>query len=259
MADRPVHVLRAIGFSIERVGSELHGVASVVSEMAVPGTSTLRISILATWVDMLTGLLAVGVVQPRVPATLQLDVNLHRPPREVAEVRMTARIVKAGRSGVVSAVDLRDGRDQRLGGGTALFTVAGDPELRMTADLDQLVAQISEPAAPLPAPFADHVGCERVVPGVAEIALSPARRNASDTLNGGLLALLVEEAVLSARSSTSLSMLSMRYLRPVRTGPALATASLHADLADVSVVDAGRDDIHAVMATARCFPADLRR
>jgi acyl-coenzyme A thioesterase PaaI-like protein len=250
---RRPNVLSELGFTVRRRGDELHGWAAVVPEMLVPGTTSLRLSILATWVDTLTGLLTVGVVQPRVPATLQLDVNLHRPPTDVAEVHAWARIVKAGQGAVVATVDLHDAHHSRFGGGTGLFTTAGDPELRMAADLDELVADMGAPRGRLSAPFAERAGCRRVRPGVASIDCAAERSNASGTLNGGLIALAVEEAVLSERPGDSLAMLTLRYLRPVRVGPARATASSHGDLADVEVVDAGRDEVLSVLATTRTF------
>jgi hypothetical protein len=73
-------------------------------------------------------------------------------------------------------------------------------------------------------------------------------------VNGGLLALAVEEAVLSTLPpATTLSMLAMRYLRPVRVGPAVAEAVAHGRVAEVTVVDHGRGDDVAVLATARAF------
>jgi acyl-coenzyme A thioesterase PaaI-like protein len=72
-------------------------------------------------------------------------------------------------------------------------------------------------------------------------------------LNGGLLALAVEEAALSLTPNTTLSSLAMRFLRPVRIGPAVAHAQVHHDLARVEVCDAGNADRLAVVATARAF------
>jgi hypothetical protein len=45
----------------------------------------------------------------------------------------------------------------------------------------------------------------------------------------------------------------MRYLRPARVGPVVATATAHGPLAQVDVRDAGSDDKLAVVATARRF------
>ena len=89
--DSSRHVIRDLGLAVSRVEEEVHGRAVVSPEMWVPGTDVLRTSILATWADTLTGMLTIGHVQPRVPVTLQLDVDLHRPPAGLAEVHLEAR------------------------------------------------------------------------------------------------------------------------------------------------------------------------
>ena len=91
-------------------------------------------------------------------------------------------------------------------------------------------------------------------PGRATIPLRPDGLNASGTLNGGLLALVVEEAALSV-GDAGLASLSMRYAQPVRVGPAVAAAEVVAGLGRVTVRDAGRDDRVAVIATTRAFSA----
>jgi acyl-coenzyme A thioesterase PaaI-like protein len=105
----------------------------------------------------------------------------------------------------------------------------------------------------LEVPFAERAGCERTAAGVASIPLRPDGLNASGTLNGGLLALVVEEAALSAAPGDTLSSLSMRYAQPVRVGPAVAMADVHDGLGDVVVRDVGREDRVAVIATTRTF------
>jgi hypothetical protein len=49
-------------------------------------------------------------------------------------------------------------------------------------------------------------------------------------------------------------MLALCFLRPVRVGPAVGTATVHGDVAEVAVTDQGRDGDLAVAATARLFP-----
>jgi acyl-coenzyme A thioesterase PaaI-like protein len=97
------------------------------------------------------------------------------------------------------------------------------------------------------------VGCERRETGVAVLPRSDDGLNASGTVNGGLLALVAEEAALSCFPDSTLSMMALCFLRPVRVGPAVARAVVHDDVAEVTVVDAGRGDSHAMTATARVF------
>jgi acyl-coenzyme A thioesterase PaaI-like protein len=101
--------MRDLGVGVRRVDDEMHGSAEVVPEMHVPGTGALRTSILATWVDVVCGHAAIGLFDPGVPVTLDLDVYLHRPPVGCDEVRMTARVQKAGRTVSVLRVAIDDG------------------------------------------------------------------------------------------------------------------------------------------------------
>jgi acyl-coenzyme A thioesterase PaaI-like protein len=250
------HVIRDLGLAVRRVGDEVHGRAIVSPEMSVPGTGVLRTSILATWADTLTGMLTIGHVQPRVPVTLQLDVDLHRPPAGLEEVHLEGRMVKAGEATVVSVVDLLDERGDRFGGGVGLFMVARDPSLRLPSDLDGILAQMDEARSSLTVPFAERAGCVQEARGTVSLGLSPEHTNASHTLNGGLLALIVEDAALSAGSGGTLAAMTLRYLRGVRVGPGVATATVRGDVADVEVTDRGRDDVLCVLATTRSFPTD---
>jgi acyl-coenzyme A thioesterase PaaI-like protein len=77
--------------------------------------------------------------------------------------------------------------------------------------------------------------------------------NAAGTVNGGLIALAVEEAALSLTPGSTLSTMALRYLRPVRSGPAVATATVRAGLGRVDVRDAGGDARPAVTATTRAL------
>lgn len=247
------NVLQELGFSVSRVGVEqLGGTAAIVPELCVPGTSVLRLSVLAVWADILTGLLAVDVVGPRVPVTLQLDVDLYTPPAGLERVVATARRLKAGRSVFVATVDFADQDGRLFGGGTGVFVVSPDPGVRLPAGFDP-VAHLAMPGGPLRVPLAERVGCVRREGSEAVLPRRDEGLNASGTVNGGLLALVVEEAALGVLPGTTLASLALRYLRPVRVGPAVATAVAHGSLADVTVVDHGRDDALAIAATARPF------
>ncbi len=78
--------------------------------------------------------------------------------------------------------------------------------------------------------------------------------NQSKTLNGGFLGLVAEEAALSADpEGRALESLHLRYLRPVRTGPAVARAEVRDGVGEVEVRD-GATDALAVIATTRAAP-----
>jgi acyl-coenzyme A thioesterase PaaI-like protein len=88
---------------------------------------------------------------------------------------------------------------------------------------------------------------------VAELPRSDDGLNSSNTLNGGLIALVTEEAALSLSPGATLSSLSLRYLRPIRVGPAVASAQARSGLGQIEVRDAGNDNRLSVLATARYF------
>lgn len=249
------HIMRDLGFDVVAAGDEMHGSAHVVPEMWVPGTEALRTSILATWADVAAGYIAIGLFTPGVPVTLDLDVHLFAPAVRCDEVHLVARAQKAGRSVSVLSIDIADGGGRTLGFAHATFMAAPNPALKMpTVVRDEALLQ-PHPAR-LEVPFAERAGCERVAPGVASIPMRPDGLNASGTLNGGLLALAVEEAALSVEPpGTTLSSLAMRYAQPVRVGPAVAHADVRDGLGNVVVRDTGRDDRLAVIATTRAFPA----
>ncbi len=102
-------------------------------------------------------------------------------------------------------------------------------------------------------PFAERAGCERVAPGKAHLGHADDRLNASNTINGGLIALAVEEAILSLSPGTTLSSLALRYLQPARVGPVVAEAEVREGLGQVEVRDAGNENRLCVVATSRNF------
>jgi acyl-coenzyme A thioesterase PaaI-like protein len=245
------HIMRDLGFAVAGTAEEMRGSGRVTPEMWVPGTEAVRMSILATWADIAAGYIAVGLFDPGVPVTLDLDVHLHHPAVGVDEVTMVARVQKSGRSVSVLSIEiLGDGSD--VGFAHATFMASPNPALQMpTVVSDEWLVHSHAPS--LEVPFAERAGCVRLAPGLASIPMRPDGLNASGTLNGGLLALVVEEAVLSAGPGGTLASLSMRYVQPVRVGPAVARADVRDGLASVVVRDEGRDDRMAVIASTRSF------
>ncbi|MFD0689511.1 PaaI family thioesterase [Actinomadura fibrosa] len=243
------HILRELGLSAVRDGGGgMRGSAPVTPPMHVPGTPRLRTSILATWADTLTGLLAADALAPRVPVTVDLDVHLFRPAPESGTVLAAARTLKAGRSIVVADVEFASARGEPFAVATGSFVSAPDPALRLP---ERLTLDAPPPEQRLAVPLAERAGCRRTGPGTAVLPRSGDGLNASGTVNGGLIALAAEEAVLSLAPGTALCSLHLRYLQPVRVGPVVATARPHGGLARVDVRDAGGGDRLSVAATAR--------
>jgi acyl-coenzyme A thioesterase PaaI-like protein len=186
--EKRVHMLQELGFTTRRVGEELHGTAVVTPEMHVPGAAHLRTSVLAIWTDMIGGLLAALSIAPRVPVTLELDVNLLRPAPAAGEVTAVGRTVKAGRSVFVAEIEFAvDGEPAAIGG--ASFMAAPDPDIRLPP---QMSFDLRESGVRLAVPLAERADCRRPAPGVATLPRSEDGLNASNTVNGGLIALVAE-------------------------------------------------------------------
>lgn len=244
------HVLSELGFAVRRDSDGLSGSATVAPEMHAPGTTCLRTSIIATWVDTLAGLLTVDAVAPAVPVTVELDVHLYQRAPASGVVRAVARTVKQGRSVFVAGVEVSAGSGQPLATGGASFMISPDPTVRLPSRL----SVDAMPTGPrLAVPLAERAGCERRAPGVAVLPRSEDGLNSSNTVNGGLIALAAEEAVLSLEPGRTLCSLGLRYLQPVRVGPLVATARVHNGLATVELRDEGADHRLSVVASARTF------
>lgn len=249
MPRRP-HILQELGFAVRQDGEDLHGTASVTPYMQVPGTTCLRASILASWADMLLGLLSMRAFTGRVSVTLELDVHLYRPAPGSGTVTAVARQVKAGHSVFAGEVEFADARGEAFGFSAASFMVAPDTTLRPPR-LTSLDVPPHETG--LRMPLAERADCKRQAPGVAVLHKSEDGLNGAKTVHGGLIALAAEEAVLSLVPGTSLSSLALRYLQPVRVRQAVATASLREGLGQVSLRDSGSGDRLAATGTTRTF------
>jgi acyl-coenzyme A thioesterase PaaI-like protein len=243
-----------LGLDVRLVGDELHGEGEVVPAMWVPGTPCLRASVLAAWADTVLGFLAIDVVAPRVPVTVELDVHLFHEIREVGVVHYVGRPVKVGRTMQVSRIDFFTPDGEALGFGHSLFTAGPDPGVSIPT-MGWAIERFHSHRSILTEPFAVAADCTRERDGRATLPRADHLINGSNTINGGLLALVVEEAALSAGPvGRTLTSLQLRYLRPVRGGPAVAHAEVVHELGTVEVRDASTGNL-AVLATTRHFEA----
>ena len=128
------HILRELGFVTRRAGEGLEGTATVTLPLLVPGLAHLRTSILATWADTMGGLLAIRAFAPRVPVTLELDVDLLRPAPGAGAVRGAASVAKAGRSVFVFEAEFTDD-DGLFAVAAGSFMASPDPGVRMPSRL----------------------------------------------------------------------------------------------------------------------------
>jgi acyl-coenzyme A thioesterase PaaI-like protein len=248
------HMLTELQFNVRRELAEtgqLSGEAELTPFMHVPGTAQLRTSILIMWADMLGGLLSLVALRPRVPVTLELDVHLYRPAPGSGTLSAVGRTVKTGRSVHVVESEFMDETGAVFAFSNGSFMASPDAALiapSMTSM--RLVAD----APPLAVPLGERARVSRVAPGIAELPISDEGLNSSKTMHGGLIAMAAEEAALTlAPPGSTLSSLGIRYLSPVRTGPAVATAAGSHGLYRAEVRDDGIAGRLAALATARTF------
>jgi acyl-coenzyme A thioesterase PaaI-like protein len=244
------HVLSEVGWNGRRVGDEWHGEAQILRELHVPAAPHLRVAMLSCWSDHLIGMPAVHALMPRVPTTLDLQLNLYRPAPGSGLVRGRGWLIKTGRSVLTGTVEFTDETGEVFAEGSGSFMAVADPNLRMP---ETISLELPPRAPSLTIPIVERIGIVHHARGQVELPRSDNGLNSSNTVHGGLLAILAEEAVLSLAEGRNLSALSVRFLRPVRVGPAMATARLRNGLAIIEVRDAGSEDRLAVTATARIF------
>jgi acyl-coenzyme A thioesterase PaaI-like protein len=239
-----------LGLRTAADGDVVRGRAGMTAEMCVPGTDVVRTSVLATWADVITGLVAGQAVSRRIPLTLDLEVQLQGRARAGAVVESEAIVLKAGRTVVVCEARFRDA----AGGtpyATAVVSFVPSPDPADVWPGDGLPLPIGMSDGRLSAPLADRVGCRVVEPGVAEVPHRLDGLNASGAIQGGLVALAAEEAISSLAAGPVVAYaINVRYLRPFRVGPARAVATGDEEFALVHLTDLGTGKLGAV-ATAR--------
>jgi len=241
------HVIVELGLDVEAQLDVVRGRAPVVANLCVPGTDELRTSVLLTWADVLAGAVAGRAMEPRIPLTLDLEVQLVRPARTGEVVLAEANSVRTGRTVAVADVWFRTEAGEPLALAVATFVPAPDP----THVFPDGFPMPEMDRRPLPEPLAVRLGARVVSPGIVEMPRRPDGLNAVGAMQGGLASVAIEEAVGSLRSTPgALRSLTVRYLRPVMSGPACATAVASGDTCEVRLVDVATGKL-CLLATAR--------
>jgi acyl-coenzyme A thioesterase PaaI-like protein len=242
------HIIAELGLQTAADGPAVRGRADVMPEVCVPGTAALRTSVLATWADVLTGTVAGQAMSPRIPLTLDLEVQLQRGARRGDQIGADATALKIGRTIVVCETTFRDETTNApVAVAHASFIASPDPRHVFPSGFPRM----SYPNGRLTRPLADRIGGRTVAPGTVEVPKRPDGLNASDAIQGGIVAFAVEEAAMSlVEEPVVIEALNLRYLRQISKGPARAVADLHGRLAVVHVTDAGTGKLCAV-GTAR--------
>ena len=243
------HIIAELGLHTTFEHGGVTGRAEVVPEACVPGTDVLRTSVLATWADVVTGYAAGHAVEPRIPLTLDLEVQVLEPPRAGSTVVSKGTVTKLGRTVVVTETPFVDEATGKL---LAISFVTFVP----SPNPDHVFEGGSFPESPftvgrLREPLAERAGARVLEPGVVEMARRPDGLNATGAIQGGLVALAAEEAASSlADEPVLLHAFQLRYLRPFSIGPARAEAGGTADFSVVRLTDLGTGKPSAT-ATAR--------
>ncbi|MEX0664128.1 MAG: hotdog domain-containing protein [Acidimicrobiia bacterium] len=243
-----------LGLGVEVEGDTLVGTVQVVPELCVPEAGVLRPSVLLAWADTLAGSLATERTLPRVCMTVDLDVRVVRAIPIGADVHATGRILKSGRVLTFTETTFSmDGSDEPAAFVQGTFVASPRPE-----DVaDSFVTRVTTGSvrqrrngAPR-MPVTEILGARVVAPGVVEADRHARILNWVQTVQGGAVALLAEEAALSLPGVPVPTELLMRYLRTVRVGPMLATARAMGAFTQVDVIDVGNDNRPAAVAVAR--------
>jgi acyl-coenzyme A thioesterase PaaI-like protein len=252
-ADEVSHIVTELGLSVAVDGPVAVARAAVVPEACVPGSVALRTSVLATWADVITGMVVIGAVMPRIPVTLDLEVQVVEPAVAGDTLVAEASMVKRGRTVLVSEASFRVERTGALVGfALASFTVSPNPDHVFPSDFR---LPLRQNLGRLSMPFAQRAQCTVTAPGTAEVPWQVDGLNSSGSIQGGLVALAAEEAATSlADTPAFLDTLTLRYLRPFTAGPARATAERHGAACLVRLTDVGLGKPGA-LATARLADA----
>ena len=222
----------------------------------------LRASIVAAAVDIVGSLFAREAAGTDVLFTTDLSVRIPQaePPPSLL---VRGRTLRSGRTGSTTSVELCADGAVWAYGETSFARRPRNAGKAVTA------AQLALPREfernPLERPLEQEVGIEVrcAAQGEVELALRPAVLNTEATLQGALVALLVERAaeclaedVLGAPQR--IAELDLRYLRAATNGPVRSRAAFIGDPARgmirAELCDAGRDERLTATALLRVLP-----
>jgi acyl-coenzyme A thioesterase PaaI-like protein len=228
--------LEEIPFRHRADGDGVVGELDVVPELLVPGEDRVRISVLGSVADVITGILISSRTAPYIALTVDLSVRVAKP-IGLGTVPMRSRVVKLGRTLATAEAWFYDGDDIAA---HAWLTFMASPRPQDT--LPEITMERDRTGRRMAEPFMDALGFVDAAPGVVEVERRPYTLQPAGTLQGGVVCAIVERAA-ETLTSRRVEEIDVRYLSTVRIGPGRADAELFSDdVARVDVVDAGRDD-----------------
>ncbi|MEZ4280823.1 MAG: hypothetical protein R3F21_14585 [Myxococcota bacterium] len=223
----------------------------------------LRAAIVAAAVDLVGSFFTREIAGTDFLFTTDLSVRM--PCAEVPEALLArGRVLRSGRTGVTSGVELCAGDTLWAYGETSFARQPRAADSTVTAS-DLALPSVFE-RHPLERPLEEEVGVEIVdaACGEVELALRPAVLNRGVTLQGALVALLVECAAERLAEHTlgapqRIAELDLRYLSTAKVGPVRSRARFVGDpsagMIRAELRDAGRDDRLTATALLRTLPA----
>lgn len=188
---------------------------------------SVRFAALAFAVDSAVGMTAGFSSLPNWVVTTDIDLRVFADVR-VGPVRTEAETRRAGRTQVLAEARLYDeGQGNLLVAHATANHGVLSPENGAPLDVfpvGVLQVQQSEPT-PVRPPMGERFGARTVAPGVAELAMADNARNPWGILHGTLHTLLAEDATRSLVDGRIVAA-TIRFVAPVRVGPARATATV---------------------------------
>jgi acyl-coenzyme A thioesterase PaaI-like protein len=249
----PTRFLAGLCADVELVGDELHARMDVKPAHLRPGTTRLRVGILATMVDVIGGAPAFGLLNP----TVDLRVTVADRPPSTGTIEFVCRTVRAGKRLYVSETIAHagDASEPFMRGIATFVNRLTDqthaellPESRIDFESYDELLEIREPS-----------------PGVYEIDNHPAIGNRHNgTMLGGAQAILAEmiaerEAERLYGRELEVFDLDIRYLDALRTDDVRVRAETLPGGYDhrcfrVLMVEADDDERLVSMTTVLCHP-----
>jgi acyl-coenzyme A thioesterase PaaI-like protein len=247
-------IIGELGLNYARSGDVVSGRAEVVAEAAVPGTNVLRTSVIATWADVIAGAIAGHAIDPRVPLTLDLEVQLLGTATVGDQIVGESVAVKVGRTVIVCEASFRkESEADPFAIALASFIASPNPEHVFEGGFPDFTGVPGR----LSAPFAERSGLRVLEPGVAEVPRREDGLNGTGAIQGGILSLAAEQAALSLSTEPAIAhSLNMRYLRQFSIGPCRAEATGDSRASVVRLVDEGTGKVGAI-ATVRLGPPEF--
>lgn len=211
--------------------------------------------VLLTAVDVLCGSVVGRVVAPDWMATSSLTLHLLAPvvlTPPTHEAVITARVIRDGRSTLVVDVIVESSSGERVAVGTGSF--ARLPRRESSVDLSAFPVTFGERSGfdggtpERVDSFVEAVAMTSGEDGRLELSVHDYVQNSFGAVNGGVLALLAEQAALAVSAPGSVTTdVEIHYLRQARRGPVVASAEVlrsgsSGSLVRVDLEDRGLDD-----------------